>query len=254
MGNTHLLQPKKLPWVSNNYPNVAYSFHPYQQISCCGQIGSDPTNELSITDPFEVAYCNYPYVENNNPIASDSVLPVPGLCDFTGYVEAVDKKSPPCIWSNIAYVPDNSDNPGLCVGDYDTCYALDQSDCMTVQLDWSSPTAGGWSKWVLPMQSYGPLIATEFGSFDCSSPYVAQFLKWARQFGVSYTAWAIWPGDTPIVEQACSYPSIIYPSVSPGIGFGQGPVNCTTLSGCLKVLTPLPYAGVTIVSDIMQGS
>jgi len=134
------------------------------------------------------------------------------------------------------------------VGDPYSCLWIDESDCDII--DWSSQNAGGWSKWVLPMQNYGPLIATEFGSFDCSSPFVTQFLKWARQFGISYTAWAIWPGDEVISEEACSYPSISYPSIIPGLGFGQGPVNCTSLAGCQQFIVPLPYAGVTIAADI----
>jgi hypothetical protein len=237
-----------LSW--SNYTNIAYSFHPYQQRSCCGQIGTDPNDDLSQIDPFQSAYCTYPPRNaQHQPVPSNSPLPTPGvLCDFIGYPDAVDKKSPPCFWSPIAYQPGNNANPGLCAGDPLLCGLLDQNQCNNV--DWSSSAAGGWSKWVLPMQRYGPLIATEFGSFDCSSPYVTQFLKWSRQFGVSYTAWAIWPGDEAISELACSYPSISYPSISPGLGFGQGPVNCTTFAGCQQFIVPLPYAGVTIAADI----
>jgi hypothetical protein len=56
----------------------------------------------------------------------------------------------------------------------------------------SQATAGGWSTYVLPMQAYGQPIATEHGTFDCSSPHETALLAWGmRACDVSYTAWAL---------------------------------------------------------------
>ena len=40
--------------------NVAYSFHPYQHGACCGDITNEAGDkDLSITDPYQSAYCMY---------------------------------------------------------------------------------------------------------------------------------------------------------------------------------------------------
>jgi hypothetical protein len=80
-------------------------------------------------------------------------------------------------------------------------------------MDWNSPKAGGWSTYVLPMNQFGPLIATEFGTFDCSSAFVKTLLKYATENQISYTAWALWPQDSggPGGLGACGYPSVMTP-------------------------------------------
>lgn len=51
-----------------------------------------------------------------------------------------------------------------------------------------------------PGRVYGPLIATEFGSFDCSSPHVSTLLTFMRKFD-------IWPSNSggPEGLGSCGY-------------------------------------------------
>jgi hypothetical protein len=129
-----------MPWATRATPatNVAYSFHPYQHGSCCGQIGS--TSDLSISDPYQSAFCLYP----PSGSASYGALPLPGgvPCESTGYGGTVDKKLPPCVWVPQAMKTSGS-APGLCAGDKSVCGALSGAQCRAV--DASQPTAGGWS-------------------------------------------------------------------------------------------------------------
>jgi hypothetical protein len=69
-----------------------------------------------------------------------------------------------------------------------------QDNCCAIADD--DAAGGGWSKYILPMAQYGPLIATEFGTYDCSSPFYMRFLHWAANNNVSYTAFAVWPQNS----------------------------------------------------------
>jgi len=238
-------RPSLLKWTS--VQNIAYSLHPYQHGACCGQIGS--SSDLSVSDPYQSAFCQYP--KDGNP--SKSPLPIPSsvsagskVCDSTGYATTQDKKAPPCIWVAAA------NGTGLCAGDKAACQGKSQSACSST--DWSAATSGGWSTYVLPMAKYGPLIATEFGPFDCSSPFTTVFVKWARQFSVSYTAWALWPQNSGGPGSgACGYPSVMVPAGGPldaSYAFGKGPTNCTTVSGCTQLIQPIGWSGKVIYSDI----
>jgi len=238
-----------LPWVAQSVQNIAYAFHPYQHGSCCGNIGS--TSDESITDPYESAFCQYP--KSTSPSNSD--LPIPSSdagshkCDSTGYATTQDKKAPPCTWAANAIAGGVT---GICAGDKAACQGKSQSDCQST--NWTSATAGGWSSYVLPMQQYGPLIATEFGSFDCSSAFVNTLLKWCKQFGVSYTAWALWPQNSGGPGSgACGYPSVMTPSggnLDASCAFGKCSPNCATLDGCTQLIKPLPWAGQAVYNDI----
>jgi len=242
--NTNLIQWK-------NVQNIAYTMHPYQHGSCCGQIGS--STDLSKTDPYESAFCLYPPTDSSgNPIPSNSVLPISGTtCNDIGYATTQNKKSPPCVWAPYANYPNNTNQKGLCAGDRNSCEGLTQTACNSLNSNWASPTSGGWSKYVLPMQKYGAVIASEFGTFDCSSAFTAQFLKWARQFGVSYTAWALWPQNSGGPGAgACGYPSVMTPTQDTSDGFGKGSPNCDTQQGCNSLVQPLPFSAPLIVQDI----
>jgi len=140
---------------------------------------------------------------------------------------------------------------GVCAGDRDMCGNLTEAQCKSV--DWKSPSAGGWSKYVLPMAQYGPIIATEHGSFDCSSAFEVALTSWMAKFGVSYTAWALWPQNSGGPGQgACGYPSVMYPSDSQSDGFGKGARNCETPTNCVAFLKPLGWSGVVIYEDIQK--
>jgi len=242
-----IARPSLLPWYPS-VQNIAYSLHPYQHGSCCGQIGS--SSDLSIADPYQSAFCQYAPA---NYKASNSPLPIPSSvsagskqCDSTGYATTQDKKAPPCIWAPKA------NGTGLCAGDKAACQGKTQSACTAT--DWSSSTAGGWSTYVLPMAKYGPLIATEFGPFDCSSPFTTAFLKWTKQFSVSYTAWALWPQNSGGPGSgACGYPSVMIPTggaLDASCAFGKCNPNCATLDGCTQLIQPMGWSGKLVYADI----
>jgi len=242
-----IARPSLLAWYPS-VQNIAYSLHPYQHGACCGQIGS--SSDLSIDDPFQSAFCQY---APDGYKASNSPLPIPSSvsagskqCDSTGYASTQDKKAPPCIWAPKA------NGTGLCAGDKSACQGKSQTDCSAV--NWANANAGGWSSYVLPMAKYGPLIATEFGPFDCSSPFTAAFLRWAKQFSVSYTAWALWPQNSGGPGSgACGYPSVMIPTggaLDASCAFGKCSPNCATLDGCTQIINPMGWSGKLVYADI----
>jgi len=240
-----------LPWYYSGVQNIAYALHPYQHGACCGQIGS--TSDLSANDPYESAFCMYP----PSAYPSNSSIPIPASdagsheCDTTGYTTTQNKKSPPCIWAPNAIM---NGTTGVCAGDQNVCSTLNQAQCNAVTANWTSINNGGWTTYVLPMQKYGPLIATEFGPFDCSSPYTNAWLKWARQNTVSYTAWALWPQNSGGPGAgACGYPGVIIPpggALDDSCGFGKCSPNCLSTSGCAQLLQPAPWSGTQIYNDL----
>jgi hypothetical protein len=246
-----IARPSLLPWYPS-VQNVAYSMHPYQHGACCGQIGD--TSDLSVTDQYQSAFCQY--APDNWP-ASKSGLPIPTAdagahtCDSDGYTTTQNKKAPPCIWAPNAK-NGSSGSVGLCAGDKDQCGGKSQSECSAV--DWASNTSGGWSTYVLPMAKYGPLLATEFGPFDCSSPFTSAFLKWAKQFSVSYTAWALWPQNSGGPGSgACGYPSVMVPTggaLDASCAFGKCSPNCATSDGCNQDIQPMGWSGKLIFADL----
>jgi hypothetical protein len=235
---------KYLPW-KGQYANIAYAFHPYQHGACCGAIGAAATDQ-SATDPYESGFCSYYSDGSTWGSPSNAPLPVPGglTCGKNGYAATQDKKMPPCTWVPSAWNP-TTKATGLCAGDRVLCGNKSQLDCQNS--DDSQPSAGGWSRYVLPMAKYGPLIATEFGSFDCSSPFVSRLLSYMSKFDISYTAWALWPQNSggPAGLGSCGYPSVIKPAADPG-DFHQ----CFDASSCTALLQPQPWAGAATHADI----
>src|SRR5262249_25868263 len=177
---------------------------------------------------------------------SAAALPGGKTCVNNGYASTQDKKMPPCTWVPTARNPATS-SLGLCAGDRTICGPLDESTCKAV--DWASPTAGGWSKYSLPMQNFGPLIATEFGSFDCSSGFVRTLLEYMQRFDISYTAWALWPQNSggPPGLGSCGYPAVMTPAADPG-DFRQ----CADAGACQSMMQPLPWAGKATFDDLMS--
>jgi hypothetical protein len=116
-------------------------------------------------------------------------------------------------------------------------------------MDITSPEAGGWSLYALPMAKYGPLFATEYGSFDCSSPFVARLLDYADQLSISYTAWALWPQNSggPAGLGSCGYPAVITPAADPG-DFRA----CLNAGACSSLMQPMPWAGKATYDDLMS--
>ena len=137
------------------------------------------------------------YFQNGSASAPSPLFSyLPSSCPTTPWSAAPSAISPPvrwacrpCHWIAGAYNPNGG--TGLCVGQPDVCEPLTQDQCNAI--DRSTPAAGGWSSYVLPMTKYGPVIATEFGSFDCSSPFVTEFMSYSDSYDVSYTACGPWP-------------------------------------------------------------
>ena len=233
-----------LPWAAT-YANIAYGFHPYQHGSCCGQIGAGGT-DLSATDPYESAFCSYYPDGTTTGAPSNAPLPVPGgdTCSNSGYAETANKKMPPCTWVAGAFNP-ATHATGLCAGDRAICGPKSQAECENV--DASSPDAGGWSKYVLPMGKYGPLVATEYGSFDCSSAYAKTLLAYMNKLDISYSAWALWPQNSggPAGLGACGYPSVMTSTADPG-DFRQ----CLDPATCSSLMQPAPWSGTTTYADL----
>jgi hypothetical protein len=235
---------KYLPWRTQ-YSNIAYAFHPYQHGACCGDIGASGT-DLSASDPYQSGFCSYYKDGSVWGQPSGTALPGGKTCTNKGYAATQDKKMPPCTWVPNAWNP-ATNALGLCAGDRTLCGPKTQAECQAV--DWSSPSAGGWSRFVLPMAKYGPLIATEFGSFDCSSPYVTTLLQYMARFEISYTAWALWPQNSggPEGLGSCGYPSVMTPVADPGDFHG-----CFDAASCAQLMQPLPWAGAATHSDLMS--
>ena len=236
---------KYLTWKTK-YANIAYGFHPYQHGACCGQIGAGDT-DLSATDPYQSGYCEWYPDGSVYGKPSGAALPGSSSCVQNGYAASQDKKLPPCHWVDSAYNPTTKQN-GLCAGDRSVCSKLDKAACDA--MDWNSSKAGGWSTYVLPMNRFGPLIATEFGSFDCSSPFVKTLLKYLSQNKISYTAWALWPQDSggPGGLGACGYPSVMTPVPGQTGDFRQ----CLDTAGCTSLIQPLRWAGKLIYADLLS--
>ncbi|HEX7477088.1 MAG TPA: hypothetical protein VF331_04740 [Polyangiales bacterium] len=233
-----------LPWLGG-YANVAYAFHPYQHGACCGEIGASGS-DLSASDPYESGFCSFYKDGTQWDNASGAALPGGKSCTNQGYAATQDKKMPPCTWVSSAWNP-STRAAGLCAGDRTICNAKSEAECRAV--DWSSPDVGGWSKYALPMTKFGPLIATEFGSFDCSSGFVTTPLRYMRQFDVSYTAWALWPQNSggPAGLGSCGYPWIITPAADPGDFHA-----CLDPAACMSLMQPLPWAGAATHTDLLS--
>lgn len=212
----------------------------YGLAGIAGAAGTD----LSATDPYESGFCSYYKDQSEWGTASGAALPGGKSCTNSGYAATQDKKMPPCVWVATAFNL-KTQAIGLCAGDRTLCGAKSQSECQAV--DPASPAAGGWSKPVLPMAKYGPLIATEFGSFDCSSAFSTTLLQYMTKFGISYTAWALWPQNSggPDGLGSCGYPSIMTSAADPGDFH-----TCFDSGACASLTKPLPWAGAATFTDL----
>jgi hypothetical protein len=246
---------KYLPWVAKGYKNIAYGFHPYQHGTCCGEVGVD--KDLSKEDPYHVGYCRYFQKGTpDKPAPNMSYLPssttsLPVTCGHIGYERTRSMGMPPCRWIDNAFNPNGA--RGLCVGQPDVCEPLSKEQCDA--LDRGTPAAGGWSRYVLPMTKFGPIIATEFGSFDCSSPFVSEFMEYSDKYDVSYTAWALWPQNNggTLEMGACSYPSINEPFPNLNTPYETDFKVCRNLGECVKAMgQPMRWAGRVIFENIRK--
>jgi hypothetical protein len=59
-----------------------------------------------------------------------------------------------------------------------------------------------WDRAFGALAATDPIIATEFGNYDCTTGYYQAFVDYARIHKISWTAWAWYPSG-------CGFPSII---------------------------------------------
>lgn len=243
-------EPEKYLKFAKTYKNLAYAFHPYQHGTCCGDVGTDTDN--SKTDPYYATYCRYfKNGTGTKPASTNLMLPTQTKCATVGYEPTRPMGMPPCKWVANAYNPKGG--TGLCVGQPDVCEPLSQDACNKV--DRGSPAAGGWSRYVLPMTQYGPIISTELGTFDCSSPFIAELMDYSDKYDVSYTAWALWPQNNggTLSMGMCSYPGITEPFPNLNSPYEADFKICKDLSSCETAMKkPMRWAGQYIFDNIAK--
>ncbi len=85
--------------------------------------------------------------------------------------------------------------PQYALDGYNIAYAVHPYDYAGKQpADWTTDFGFAARTW--------PVIATEFGEFDCQTHYVDAFLSYAAKMGIGWTAWAWYPGG-------CKFPAVI---------------------------------------------
>jgi hypothetical protein len=67
------------------------------------------------------------------------------------------------------------------------------------------------------------------------------------EYGISYTAWALWPQNSggPEGLGSCGYPSVIKPAADPGDFHA-----CIDAAACSSLLEPQPWSGKATFDDL----
>lgn len=95
----------------------------------------------------------------------------------------------------LDYAYDLSGVPNHRVEGYNIVYA-------SHPYDYSSKQPGAWDDDWGFLADTDPIFVTEFGSFDCNPSYSQQLIDYAEQRGLSWSAWAWYPGG-------CGFPGLI---------------------------------------------
>lgn len=234
--------------------NVVFNIHPYQHATCCGTVTNDTQDDLSLKDPYFNTYCSYFYdKKENKPVFFDystwaekgktdyvntKLYPIDKytgkeiMCTGPGLSSSDQDKLPPCKWIDYDIIDGQK---GYCSGDVYVCKQYtNEIDCNNNKIP------AGWDK-NLFMKKYGPLFMTEFGSYDCSTPFVNELLKWAQKNKVGWTVWALWPGDMggPGTSGNCGFPSFIRETPDQTLMCGDD---------CSQIIKPLGKYGDLIIS------
>jgi hypothetical protein len=99
------------------------------------------------------------------------------------------------VLGGLDYAYDLSGVPNHRVEGYNIVYASHPYDFSNKQ-----PTT--WTADWGFLADTDPLFVTEFGSFDCDATYSQQLIDYAEQRGLSWSAWAWYPGG-------CGFPALI---------------------------------------------
>jgi aryl-phospho-beta-D-glucosidase BglC (GH1 family) len=99
------------------------------------------------------------------------------------------------IVGGLDYAYDLFEVPSFALDGYNIAYA-------THPYDYGGKGPGDWdADWGFLTDTY-PIVVTEFGSFDCNPNYGSQLISYANERGLSWTAWAWYPGG-------CDFPALI---------------------------------------------
>lgn len=237
---------------------VLFNVHPYQHASCCGIVTDDSQNDLSKTDPYYNTNCSYffdhrsqkpkyfdydtwsklgicDYTETQlYPYKSGTDPPQQITCSGPGVSSSDQDKLPPCNWIDYNILDGQT---GYCAGDTNVCKNYtNQTDCNNNKIP------AGWDK-NLFIKKYGPMFMTEFGTYDCSTPFVSRLLDWAQKNNVGWTVWALWPGNSggPGTSGNCGFPSVIRETPA---------MNLSCSNNC-EAIKPLGRYG-ELIKDFMQ--
>lgn len=196
------------------------------------------SRDQSVNDPYESAYCyfyqkhtspalNTSNISNHKPfsVGTDPIvyfdLPAANQntalqsysCNTTSHTSD-HTKLPPCQLAPATQVDAQT-------GYVENTYIGDCTSSIVAELKDKKTVVSGWDKYFLGMQAYGPLIATAFGTVDCSLPYVKTFLDYCNKKHISWIAYGIQP----------YLPALVYKN-------GLNPCNlfCLTLGGRARLL------------------
>src|SRR5947209_7590381 len=95
-----------------------------------------------------------------------------------------------------------------------------------------------WVSAVLPVAAQVPIATTELGEHDCADGWMNQFLPWADQHGLSYTAWTwdAWPD--------CGNPVLITKYDGTATGYGAGYRDHLRALNGFKPVATQPLSGL----------
>jgi len=248
---------------------------PYKNTETSTLLLSDKpyTMDQSIFDPYEKAYCNFPGKISNRNVYQDNMkgnafsIPSPEgkyyfdlpsatqntdldmlKCDHS-FNKSQSKKLPPCHFDDrLVDARTGTEYVGTYIGD---CPNNVVKALSSKKFDVPS---SGWNKYFLGMRKYGPIIATAFGTFDCSLPYIQAFLEYAEINSLSWIAFGIQPYLPYLMYKKnlnpCNLSCLTIPALSPAIGQSVKPVlpsgkrignymECVDRQNCSLVLTPI---------------
>jgi hypothetical protein len=135
---------------------------------------------FSIPSPSGKYYFDLPAANQNSDLSLMK-------CNYS-FNKSQSKKLPPCQFDDrLIDARTGTQYVGTYIGDCptDVVKALNSKK-------FNIPSSG-WNKYFLGMQKYGPIIATAFGTFDCSIPYLIAFLDYAEMYSLSWVAFGVQP-------------------------------------------------------------
>jgi len=214
------------------------------------------SRDQSVNDPYESAYCYFyqnhtspafnttnisshkpfstgtdPVITFDLPAANQNTALQTYTCNST-FHSSDHTKLPPCHAAPSTQVD-------VQTGYVENTYIGDCTPSIVAQLKEKKTVSSGWDKYFLGMQAYGPIIATAFGTFDCSLPYVKTFLQYCNTKHISWIAYGIQP----------YLPMLVYKN-----GFNPCNLNCLTISAIAPASSSIPTVKPVGTSTTVVGN